>query len=470
MEEKKTSRIIERLRAVRPADAILSGVGLIALVVLFAVWHRKHADMPTLSVCAAGLSVALFAVFGVRFVQSWMDEWRAVRAQPQPRMVPEPVKWTVLAKVFGVCLCAEAAALLIVFVFRVMAGNRQSFFEALSIWEHLDSQHYLDIARDWYLNDAGLDRVVQLVFLPGYPLMIRLFHLVIKNWTAAGFAVSIVSFCCAGVMLYKLARLDTDHAGALRVLKYALILPGAYFYAAPMSEGLFFLLSVSCLYAIRREKWLAVGILGGLAAFTRSLGLMLAVPAGYQLITSILSARPEGEKKTPVGRRVLQFAALLLIPAGFGVYCLISRDVSGDPFKFLVYQREHWGQKAGFFFHTAAYQTQNAIWRFGDGDLNTMIGLWIPNLVCSFGALGIMAIAVRRVKPVYSVYFMAYYIVAIGTTWLLSAPRYLLACAPLPLALSGLTKDRRADDVLTVLLMILYMFYAMCMANRWQVW
>ncbi len=470
MEKKKTSRIIERLRRIRREDAIMSGIGLIALVVLFVHWQRGHQSMPALSVCAAGLSAALFAVFGVRFVQAWMDEWEAVRAEPPKRLCPEKAGAAVLIKVFLTCLAAEAAALLIVFVFQVMAGNRQSFFKALSVWEHLDSQHYLDIARDWYLNDAGIDRVVQLVFLPGYPLMIRLFHVVIRNWSAAGFVVSILSFSCAGMMLYKLARLDTDHAGALRVLKYALILPGAFFYAAPMSEGLFFLLSVSCLYAIRREKWLAVGVLGGLAAFTRSLGLMLAVPAGYQLITSMISAVPEGEKKTPAWRRVLQFAALLLIPAGFGVYCLISRAVSGDAFKFLEYQREHWNQQAGLFFHTAAYQVQNAIWRYQDGELTTMIGLWIPNLVCSFGALIIMILGARRVKPVYSVYFMAYYIVAIGTTWLLSAPRYLLACAPLPLALSKITDDRRADDALTVLLMILYMFYAMCMANRWQVW
>jgi len=311
---------------------------------------------------------------------------------------------------------------------------------------------------------------VQLVFLPGYPLMIRLVHLVVRDWTVAAFTVSILSFSCAGVMLYRLARLDHDHAGALRVLKYALILPGAFFFAAPMSEGLFYLLSVSCLYAIRRKSWLAAGILGGLAAFTRSLGLMLIVPAGYTLVTELVSKRPAGEKKTPVFRRVLQFACLLLVPAGFGAYCLVCRSVSGNPFQFLIYQREHWSQQAGLFFHTAAYQTQNAVARFREGDIQIMLGLWASNLVCSFGALTVMAMAARRLKPVYSVYFMAYFVVAIGTTWLLSAPRYLAACASLPLALAGMTEDRRRDDVLTVLLVLLYALYAMFMANRWQVW
>lgn len=450
---------------IEPADAILSLVGLIGLTGLFLYWRIGHPDTTAAGMCAAVLSAALFAVFGVRLVCAWMGEWRAVKKNETAPILREPVRVSVLVKVFLIFLAASLMPLALVFVFQVIGGSRESFRDALHIWEKLDSQHYLDIAREWYLSDGPWDRLVQLVFLPGYPLAIRLFHLLVGDWLYAGMLVSIVSFSLAGVMLYLLARLDVDHAAALRVLKYALILPGAMFFSAPMSDALFLLLSVSCLYCIRRGLWLPVGLLGGLAAFTRSLGLTLLVPAVYSLVTDML-----GERKTPVLRRVRQAASLLLIPAGFGVYCLICRSVSGNAFQFLLYQREHWGQSAGFFFNTAAYQTEAAVSRCQSGELEIFMGLWIPNLVCTFGALIVMALAVRRLRPAYSMYFLAYYAVAVGTTWLLSAPRYLAACMPLSLGLASLTEDRRADDAMTVLLVILYVLYAQFMALRWQVW
>ena len=460
-------KLIEK---VKREDAVLIGAGLIILAALFIRWLGTDGDKTAAGIAAAVLSAVLFAAFGVRFVGAWMDQWRSMRENGRVRMIREPVRPAVLIRIAVVCLAACAAALLLVYIFQLAGGSRQRFSDAVRIWERLDSQQYLGIARDWYLSDAELDRRVQLVFLPGYPMAIRLVHLVIRDWLAAGFAVSSLSFAGAGVMLYRLARLDTDHAGALRALKYTLILPGAFFFAAPMSESLFFLLSVSCLYCLRRGGWLAAGVLGGLAAFTRSLGITLLVPAGYIWLTELIASVPEGEKRTPVSRRAAQLAALLLIPAGFGAYCLVCRSVSGDAFKFLEYQREHWNQSAGLFFSTAAYQTEYALGKYASGELDILMGLWVPNLLCSFGALAVMMFAARRIKPAYSAYFLAYYVIAVGTTWLLSAPRYLTACAPLPLALSGLTEDRRTDDVLTVVLTVLYALYAMCMANRWQVW
>lgn len=450
------------LSKIKPVETILSLAGLIVLALLLLFWRVTHMGTTKAGVCAAFLSVGLFAVFGVRLVSAWMREWR--EAKPV-RAVPEPVRASVLVRIFLTCLLAEAVPLLLVYVFQVIGGSRESFSDALSIWEKLDSRHYLDIARDWYLSDASRDRVVQLVFLPGYPLMIRLFYPLVGSWLGAGFLVSSLSLSGAGVMLYLLARLDSDHAGALRALKYTMLVPGAMFFAAPMSESLFFLLSVSCLYCVRRGLWLPAGFLGGLAAFTRSLGLALIVPAVYCLVTDTLS-----DRRVSPARRAGQLAALLLIPAGFGAYCLICRAVSGDAFKFLEYQRDNWHQSPGLFFGTAAYQTEYAAARWQSGDIEALMGLWLPNLVCSFGALTVMAAAARRLKPAYSVYFMAYYVIAVGATWLLSAPRYLAACAPLGLGLSSLTEDRRADDILTVLLVILYVLYAQCMANRWQVW
>ena len=449
---------------------ILSGIGLFVLISIFAHWRATHPSIGTLGLLAALCSVGLFAVFGVRFVSSWMDEWHTARTEhPSPR-VREPVKAVVLIKIFLICLLAEAAALLLVYVFRVINKDEHSFWDAAQVWLRLDSQHYIDIARDWYLSEGELDRLVQLVFLPGYPLVIRFFHLFINDWLKSAMTVSALSFGCAGTMLYCLARLDTDHTGALRVLKYTLILPGAFFFAAPMSESLFLLLSVSCLYFIRTKRWLLAGLLGGAAAFTRSLGIVLLAPAIYALITDTIAPQEDGWSKAHILRRVAEFCSALLILAGFGAYCLICRAVSGNAFQFLIYQREHWGQSPGLFFNTAAYQTDNAINMLRQGNTELALGLWIPNVFCSLFSLAVLVVSVKKLKPVYSLYFLSYYVMAIGATWLLSAPRYLVAYVPLSMGLSAVTDDCRADDILTVVLTILYGFYAMFMALRWQVW
>ena len=194
---------------------------------------------------------------------------------------------------------------------------------------------------------------------------------------------------------------------------------------------------------------------------------MLLVPACYELIRDILK---NGKAHGGAARRVLQFLALFLIPAGFFAYCMVCKSVSGNPFQWMIYQREHWHQQLGFFFHTAAYQTQNAIRTAGERDMPLFMGLWLPNLICSFGALGIFDASVRRLRPSYGAYFLAYFFIAIGATWLLSAPRYLLTLFPIPLGLAALTKNRHADAVFTVILTVFSVLYSIAFVFRWQVW
>ena len=257
-----------------------------------------------------------------------------------------------------------------------------------------------------------------------------------------------------------------DRSAARRALRFACLMPGTFFYAAPMAESLFLLLSLSCILLIRKKLWLPACLLGGLAAFTRSLGMMLIVPAGYELFTDTLRhGAPRG-----VWRRVGQFASLLLILAGFGAYCLICKQVSGNPFQWTIYQREHWHQQLGLFFSTASYQTREAMSDWQGRDFETLFGLWLPNILFSLSALGIMAVGARKLRSSYTAYFLVYYAVAIGATWLLSAPRYLLVLFPLPFALAELTRDRRADGPVTVLLTAASVIYTLMFVARWQVW
>ena len=60
-------------------------------------------------------------------------------------------------------------------------------------------------------------------------------------------------------------------------------------------------------------------------------------------------------------------------------------------------------------------------------DHELLFGLWLPNLIWHFGTLTVFALSSKRLRPTYAAWFIAYFAIAIGTTWLLSGPRYLLA-------------------------------------------
>lgn len=430
----------------KTTEIIISAAGLTVLGAAFVCWCINTVPSAA-GIGAAALSAALFAAVCLRFVPVWAEAWR----EPKVIGVSSDEPKHICAKIFGAILLWDVATVLLVAVLRLLLGYNPS----LSFWLCTDSQHYMDIARDWYLSEGEWDRLVQLVFLPGYPLTVRAVNLIVGNYLFSGMIVSALCFAGAGCMLYKLLRLDMSHESALRGVKFLCIMPAAFFFAAPMSESLFILLSVTCIYLARRRRFLFAAAFGALAAFTRSLGIVLMVPLLFELVEN--------------RARLRQYFSLLIVPLGFAAYCVINYTVSGDFFKFMEYQSVHWNQHLGVFFNTAAYQTDYAMGSLKN-NLPDFLGLWLPNLLMSFGALALMLPAVKKLRAGYSAYFLAYFIVAIGATWLLSAPRYLAATVTLPAALSVLSEKKSANLLLTLVCFALGILYLLAFAARWQVW
>ena len=165
-----------------------------------------------------------------------------------------------------------------------------------------------------------------------------------------------------------------------------------------------------------------------------------------------------------------QVVGALLVPLGFAAYCYINWRVAGNPFQFLIYQREHWNQRTGLFFSTAAYQTDYLLRCLRSGSWRDALGLWLPNLIACFAALGLLVAAAPKLRASQTAWFLAYYIVAVGATWLLSAPRYLLVLLPVPLALAQCAQKRTANIALTALGALAALGYLIAFALRWQVW
>ena len=135
----------------------------------------------------------------------------------------------------------------------------------------------------------------------------------------------------------------------------------------------------------------------------------------------------------------------------------------------MTYQSEHWSQHLGLFFNTAAYQAELAVGAWAEKPHNTL-GLWLPNLLYLFAAPLLIAFASRKLRASYTAWFIGYYFVAVGATWLLSAPRYLMAMPVLPLALALLTEKERGKTVALITLSMLWILYFIPFLLRWQVW
>ena len=81
-----------------------------------------------------------------------------------------------------------------------------------------------------------------------------------------------------------------------------------------------------------------------------------------------------------------------------------------------------------------------------------------------------MALAAKHMRASYTAWFIAYYFVAIGATWLLSAPRYLIALLPVPLSVSMAAGTTARDGVITAVSALLAILYLYAFVMRWQVW
>jgi len=438
--------------------AVIDLIGLAAVAALIGLWWINEPSYGAAERIAALMSAVLFCGVCIRFVPEWVSFWGGDELADAAQ---EEVTPAVHARIFLSALAFCAAEILLVYAVRYLAGLEDGFIGYLPFWKCLDSGHYLAIAEDRYLSEGEWDRLVQLVFLPGYPLVVRLFALLTKSYLAAGLLSSALCFACGAVLVFELIRLDSGTASAGRAVRYMMLVPGAFFFAAPMSESLFILLCAACILLVRRGKWYAGCIAGAYAAFTRSLGITLFIPVCFELVRLWV---------TGYGRKALRRApALLLIPLGFAMYLGVNYLVSGDAFKFMFYQKEHWGQSLGMFFNTAAYQLREALSSFGKSP-KLFWGLWLPNLISCLFSLGVMLCAAKKLRCGYTAWFIAYYAIAIGATWLLSAPRYLFTSLPLIAGLAAVSDKPKADTVLTAVLLPCSVIYLVFFALRWQVW
>lgn len=440
-------------------EAWISSLGLLVLAGLYLRWKLGGGHANIAGNGMALLSLLLFAGVGLQFVRRWLAFWT-----PGELPEPEESRGLRLWLIFGASLLAALLELGLILLWRALAaGDGGTLEQRLAWFARIDSGNYMAIAEHWYAPTA-LAEERRLVFFPLYPLLTRAMLLTGLGPYTAGTAVSLLCFPVSNCLLYQLLLLDCPEPQARGALKYTLLLPAAFFFVLPMSESVFFLCCLGSIYLARRRRWLGAGLAGALAAFSRSLGALMLAPLIFEAASAWIR-----EKKGTL-RGLLSLLACLLTLLGTGAYLYINWRYTGDPFRFLELEETYWAQTMGSFFQTLAYQTDNALADLQQPWYTSALGIWIPNVLCSMGALLLMVCTARRLRPSYSLWFLVYFFFAVAPGFLISAPRYLAAAVPLYPALAELGEKRRAERFAAALCAVGALAYLFCFLMEWEVY
>jgi len=204
----------------------------------------------------------------------------------------------------------------------------------LTSWNHWDAANYVRVAQ------FGYQKVYDLAFFPLFPALIWTIGHLLGNWSylLVGTVISNLALLGALFVIYQLAVESLGEQVAHHTLLYMCIFPTAFFFFAAYNESLFLLLTASSFLAMRRQRWWLAGILGMLAALTRSAGLFLVIPYLWELWVwqrSIIGTRQ---------KILLRLLPIVLIPLGTALYCLYCWNVWGDPIAFVTVQ-SHWARQ-----------------------------------------------------------------------------------------------------------------------------
>lgn len=299
----------------------------------------------------------------------------------------------------------------------------------LDIWGVWDTGWYLGIADNGYTatTAVNLNYQADYAFFPLYPLIIRLFNLVVNNNFISGIIISNICLLTSSIYLYALVYLDESEDVALRSVKYLFLFPTAYILSGVFTESLYLALALTSFYYARKGDWPIAGSLGFLLSLTRSLGVFIFIPLLYEYL-----------KSKPISRDI---SYLFLIPFGLLLFMIYNFYLTGD-FLAFVHIQSAWG-------------------RSFMGPMSAIIGGLISKdavtlFMAVFASICLLLLIVYYNKLRISYWIFGMYSLIIPlSSGLDSIPRLALVVFPLFILFAQLTNDHDLDDMLIIFLALI---------------
>jgi hypothetical protein len=196
----------------------------------------------------------------------------------------------------------------------------------LEAWARYDACWYVAIAQDGYRGPIGAYGDMRPGFFPLFPALVTMMTPLVHTPLLAGLIVSNVCYLIFLVLLWQIVRLDWTTAVAQRTVWIYLLFPSTVFLSGVYSESVLLALTTGALLAARCRRWLAAGLLAGLATLARPVGIV---------VVAALVAECFAVRRDDVNARHQWLAALprILGPvmiAGVG-YLVFAASTFGDP-------------------------------------------------------------------------------------------------------------------------------------------
>lgn len=344
-------------------------------------------------------------------------------------------------------------------LYRLTGAGSDSFAESFgALWRHWDARHYEGIALEGYA--ASGDARLRLVFFPLYPWLVRAFlPLTGGDALLCGTILSLLLSCGAAALLYALTEGMAGRYAAALAVAYFILNPMSVFLSCVYTEPLFLFLTLACAVLYQRGKPWCAAVCGFGAALTRMPGVILA---GFPLIGLLERA---GRRNLRAKDAAAALGQMLIIFGGLFAYWLLNLHVTGNPFQYLVYQRENWFQQPGTFWDSAANTVHYFFTTRGEED---WLWTWGFQLFSMFYGFALLAAASGKLPYALQAYSFVYVAVVFSPTWLLSGARYLYGLITLP-ALQALCFRRRGAHAAALALsgaLLLVFLYGYTLVGR----
>lgn len=358
-----------------------------------------------------------------------------------------------------------------------------------------DAAWYLVIAHYGYRPDLGVYTASRTAFFPLYPLGLKTI-----SWSGvppilAGVLLSVAALALALYGIHRLTSLELgrpalgslegDRAGEAARLAVMLtaFAPMAFFFSAVYSEALYLALSIGMFWSARHGRWMWVGLLGALAATTRSTGLVLVLPAAMIYLYGpredrVPDLHPLRSRLLPCYRLRADALWLCLLPVGVLVYGSYLGFSGGEPLAPL-HAQDVWGRhfagpylgvwdaaKAAFdgARQLLSFQRQHVYFPAGNGSPFVSAGHNLTDLLFLAAAIPAIVGAFRRLPLAYGAYVMAALALPlsypVSSEPLMSLPRFLLVLFPLTIWLAAWLSEhprvQRPALVLSTVLMVVF--------------
>jgi hypothetical protein len=189
-----------------------------------------------------------------------------------------------------------------------------------------DAVWYVTVAQDGYGSEGTR------AFFPLYPLLVRAVSEIGPSPLIAGALISLAAMFAALYLLHRLTSLELGERVADQAVLLTAFAPLAVYLSAVYTESLFLALSVGAFYSARRGSFAWAGVLGGLAAATRSAGVLLLIPLALLYFYGPRTDRPPGEARGLRPRYPPRPDALwlLAVPAGVVAFAAYLALAHGD--------------------------------------------------------------------------------------------------------------------------------------------